>query len=224
MTQPPANVYAAVQPIAAQYNVPDPIWEDIVQMESGYNPNAVGDQGTSFGLFQLHQGGALTTSPSSVIGTGGMTQNAIEAMPRIGQAWSALSPSFDPNSVQWWQNFAAQSGHPGGSPGNAITDNAAQALMNDYTGGTTPLGQNTTNPLSPYTVLVSQTSCPWYCNLTPFAQWGPCSGCATPGTNSASQAFSQGITDVTDPGWWARVGVILLGGGLIVIGMMKFMK
>lgn len=29
------------------------------QQESGLNPNAVGDNGTSFGLFQLHQGGEL---------------------------------------------------------------------------------------------------------------------------------------------------------------------
>lgn len=29
------------------------------QVESGLNPQAVGDQGTSFGLFQLHRGGEL---------------------------------------------------------------------------------------------------------------------------------------------------------------------
>lgn len=213
---PPADVYAAVHPVAAQAGVPDPIWETVAYMESGYNPNSVGDQGTSFGLFQLHEGGQLRSSPSAVSGVSGEQQNALEAMPAIGDAWSALKQSFDPNSITWWRSFAAQSGHPGGSPGMTVTDNAAQMMMSDYPGGgTQTLGSYQTT---------SSNNCPWYCNLTPFAQWGPCSGCATPGTNSASQAFSQGLTDVVTPGWWARIGVIILGGGLIVIGVMKFMK
>src|SRR5215472_10111421 len=34
----------------------------IAQKESGLNPNAIGDGGTSFGLFQLHIGGQLTSA------------------------------------------------------------------------------------------------------------------------------------------------------------------
>ena len=42
------------------YQVPEYVWKPIEQVESGGNPNAVGDNGTSFGLFQLHWGGLGT--------------------------------------------------------------------------------------------------------------------------------------------------------------------
>lgn len=39
--------------------VPDFIWKSIMQTESGGDAKAMGDHGTSYGLFQLHQGGGL---------------------------------------------------------------------------------------------------------------------------------------------------------------------
>ena len=37
--------------------VPDFIWKSIMETESKGNADAIGDNGTSYGLFQLHQGG-----------------------------------------------------------------------------------------------------------------------------------------------------------------------
>ena len=50
---------ATVTAIAKSYGIPPWLALDIAQMESGMNPKAVGDHGTSFGLFQLHKGGQL---------------------------------------------------------------------------------------------------------------------------------------------------------------------
>lgn len=220
VSAPPQDVYSAVHPVAAKYGVPDSLWEAIAFMESGYNPSVIGDHGTSFGLFQLHQGGQLTTSPASVLGTKGETQNALEAMPSIAKAWQSLQSTFSPSQLSWWQQFAAQSGHPGGVPGNPNTDQAAQSLMQDYIGGMTLNQQSTPQ---------TNSNCPGYCALTPFATWGPCSGCTPADTgnqqaNSALQNLNSGLQDLVTPGWWARVGIILLGGLFIIIGFMKLSR
>jgi hypothetical protein len=219
---PPADVYNAVHPVAAQAGVPDPIWETVAYMESGYNPNAVGDAGTSFGLFQLHEGGQLRTSPSSVRGTGGERLNALEAMPAIGSAWQNLGKTFSPGDLNWWTNFAIQSGHPGGSPGDPATKQAADVMMQDFAGSNMNAFQNVGTP--GLTLGQSTGDCPWYCALTPFATWGPCGNCGASNPNSALGNVNQSISDITSGPWWARVGIVILGGGLIVIGAIKLMK
>lgn len=145
----PSNIYNAVHPVAVKDNVPDSIWETVASVESNFNPTASGDNGTSFGLFQLHQGGQL----------GGLTQaqafdpatNANTAMPYIASAWAALGPSFDASNATWWEQFAAASGHPGGAPGQAVTDAEAQKLQAAYAQNNG--GANTAtlafNPLDP---------------------------------------------------------------------------
>lgn len=75
----------------------------------------------------------------------------------------------------------------------------------------------------------SNSNCPWYCSLTPFSTIGPCSGCSAANTgsgqaNQALQNLNTGLGDLVDPAWWARVGIILLGGILIAIGVMKLLK
>lgn len=45
--------------------IPEALWGSIVQVESSGNPYAVGDQGRSFGLFQLFTGGGLGDGRSS---------------------------------------------------------------------------------------------------------------------------------------------------------------
>lgn len=52
-----ASWYPAVAQIFK--GVPESIWGPIIQVESGGNPYAVGDQGRSFGLFQLFTAGGL---------------------------------------------------------------------------------------------------------------------------------------------------------------------
>lgn len=126
------DINRIVSPIAKQYGVPDLVWKSIIQVESGYNPRAVGDHGTSFGLFQLHRGGQLgNLTPEQAYDP---KTNAQTAMPAIAKAWNALkSASGVPGSAprtegtyNWWYKFAILSGHPGNDPNAA--DSEAQKL------------------------------------------------------------------------------------------------
>jgi hypothetical protein len=132
---PPANILGAVNSVAIQYGVPTGIWEAVAYTESAYDPKAVGDNGTSFGLFQLHKGGQADAALSQGYTTQQLLDpnvNAKFAMPAMGQAWSRLSASFNANSSSWWQQFASLSGHPGGSTNSAITDQEAAQLQANY--------------------------------------------------------------------------------------------
>lgn len=60
------NATQAIQAAAKKYGIRD--WRALAAVshaESGLNPSAIGDGGSSFGLFQLHQGGALGNMPTS---------------------------------------------------------------------------------------------------------------------------------------------------------------
>lgn len=47
--------------IADSYNIPRPVFFGLIQQESGWNPNAVGDNGAAIGFGQLHAGAAADT-------------------------------------------------------------------------------------------------------------------------------------------------------------------
>lgn len=136
-----AIIMALLAPVLARYDVPFTLVQTIIQVESDYNPQALGDNGTSFGLFQLHLGGQA----DKAIQDGHEPQdlydpllNAQYAMPSIAAAWDALKGSFNPESLAWWLLFATQSGHPGGSNNDPATIHEATALQQAYkalTGG-----------------------------------------------------------------------------------------
>lgn len=67
------------------------------QVESGLNPGAVGDQGTSFGLFQLHQGGELgSLTPSQAFDP---TTNASVALRQFAAVEAAHPGVTDPGTI-----------------------------------------------------------------------------------------------------------------------------
>jgi len=51
-----------IRRVAAEYGVPAELALAVAQQESGFNPRAVGDNGNSFGLFQLNRNGLLKSS------------------------------------------------------------------------------------------------------------------------------------------------------------------
>ena len=130
------SILAAIKPITDQYNVPSRIVATIIQVESNWDPNALGDNGTSYGLFQLHtpggQGDRAIADGYKPADLYDPALNARYAMPAIASAWNNLQGSFDPNNLTWWLDFAAQSGHPGGSRTNPATINEAAALQRVY--------------------------------------------------------------------------------------------
>lgn len=67
------------------------------QQESGLNPAAVGDQGTSFGLYQLHEGGELgNLSPGQAFDP---STNASVALSVMGQVIKANPQISDPGTL-----------------------------------------------------------------------------------------------------------------------------
>lgn len=62
-------------------------------VESGLNPQAVGDGGTSFGLYQLHQGGELgSLTPSQAFDPATNAHVALSTMAQVAQAHPGWSP------------------------------------------------------------------------------------------------------------------------------------
>lgn len=63
------------------------------QVESGLSPTAVGDQGTSFGLFQLHQGGELgSLSPAQAFDPYTNAQVALSEFAAVARSQPGLDP------------------------------------------------------------------------------------------------------------------------------------
>ncbi len=208
----PANIKAAVAAAAQQYGVPEALWEDIAFTESGYNVNAIGDNGTSFGLFQLHIGGQADAALAAGYSTQDLlnpTINAQFAMPAIGSAWNNLKSSFGTlGSTQWWQQFAAQSGHPGGAPGEATTDAEAHTLQLDY--AVNLIG----TPAAPLAPPIKVASCDWT-NPSTYTQ------CFQPIVQ-----IQTDLSYVQDNGktWAIRVGLFLLAITLLIAGFFVVVK
>lgn len=98
--------------MAQKLGIPPRILYSVIQVESGFNPSAIGDNGTSFGILQLHIGGQ---APSGVPTTALLdpVTNAQYGLPALARGISAAGPFND--SLAWWDRFASASGHPGGS-------------------------------------------------------------------------------------------------------------
>lgn len=119
-----------------QHGIPPALISAIIQVESGWDPRAVGDGGTSFGLFQLHIGGQAEDAfkdGHSIEDLYDPKINTRYAMRYIGRAWDTHKGWFDPSNGDWWIAFAIASGHPGGSHNDPATTREANALQTAYT-------------------------------------------------------------------------------------------
>lgn len=147
--QVPSDIYNAVHPYAALSNVPDPIWEDVAYTESSFNPNAHNPSG-AYGLFQLlTPGGQGDVAIKYGYQPNDLYNPAINArfgMPSLEKAWTEEQSTFDPNSLEWWEKFASESGHPGGTPGSPANIQEARLLQQNYQGG--PIRESFSNPVA----------------------------------------------------------------------------
>jgi hypothetical protein len=104
------NFWNDVKKIFDAYNVPAWVWYPLAWAESRGNPNAIGDNGCSVGLFQLNrcvgQGTGYTVEQLK-----DPLFNAQIAAQRIGAAWQQLQSSALPPPELALQ-VARQSGHP----------------------------------------------------------------------------------------------------------------
>ncbi|WP_369901433.1 transglycosylase SLT domain-containing protein [Bacillus manliponensis] len=72
---------------AKKHNVPEWIPLTIAEHESRFNPRAIGDNGTSFGLFQLHRGGGLAPEHLTDEQLKDPRTNAEIAMPHLARGY-----------------------------------------------------------------------------------------------------------------------------------------
>lgn len=244
------QTFNAVQPVATRYGVPTSLWEDIAQVESGNDPSAVGDKGTSFGLFQLHLGGQFPSqylnNPTALEDPG---LNATYAMPSIANAWNSLKGSFNPNSLGWWEQFASQSGHPGGTPGSQTNKNEAMQLMQNYQSSNTGTSQANSCPQDDICLCCGKKGSTAYLNCSASVAIGVVPDCAAKGAGippstqvacnwadpltwdvclgdpigTASKGLANLITFSTvlgNPSTWQRVGLFVFALVVVFLGVM----
>src|SRR5205823_1081411 len=105
--------YNVVKNVFDQYGIPEYVWYPIMMAESTGNPNAVGDNGCSIGLFQLNRCGGQGAGYSAYSLRDPAT-NAQVAAQYIRPAYDAVKSETTPETAA--AETAIRSGHPGGSP------------------------------------------------------------------------------------------------------------
>ena len=108
-----SSVDQAIFSAAAKYGVPPEVLFADAQVESGLDPNRVGDQGTSFGLFKEHEGGELTTVANAT--------NPQYAADLAAQTFKAAQQQ-NPNMT--WGQIAAAAQRPADQAGYAVKVNS----------------------------------------------------------------------------------------------------
>lgn len=158
----PSNVINDIIAQARAYNLDPRLALADAQVESGLNPRAVGDNGTSFGLFQLHQGGELgSLSPAQAFNPTTNAHVSLGVMSQVAAAHPGASPGEIAALAQRPANPSAYAAQV-----NAVYDNpkflpsvTPQTQLYtgsgnvDLTGGSTPSGATTGMSLNPLSAL-----------------------------------------------------------------------
>lgn len=96
------QVRTIIDTVAQAYGVPPALAEATAIQESGLNPYAVGDSGSSFGEYQLHEGGELGNLPGTLaqqkLEAFDPTQNADVALRQIAAVYKS-NPNADPGAI-----------------------------------------------------------------------------------------------------------------------------
>ena len=132
------SVVAIVVQVAQSLGVDPRLALAIMQQESGGNPQAVGDHGTSFGLFQLHRGGELgNMSPQQAFDPWTNAHVALSQVAATQHANPGLSPG----------DLAAASQRPANRGAYAASVNALyNGQPTTFPTATTPAGPGATSP------------------------------------------------------------------------------
>lgn len=111
-----ATSFGAVSRFWASMGIPTADWQAWASAESSLNPNAVGDNGTSLGLYQLHEGGQLPKAfyPPSRKAFNPLLNAAVAAPSLIQGYREGLSMGYKGQQLAVYA--AEHGGHPGTLP------------------------------------------------------------------------------------------------------------
>lgn len=121
------TVIEAITQAANEYGIDPKLAIATAQVESGLNPQAIGDGGTSFGLFQLHRGGELgNMSPQQAFDP---LTNARRALSEFANVKKNFPNLTDPGRI------AALAQRPADPNGYAAKVNAALGSVGNIASG-----------------------------------------------------------------------------------------
>ncbi|MBX6361653.1 MAG: transglycosylase SLT domain-containing protein [Acidobacterium ailaaui] len=200
--------------MADQYGVPPWIPLDIAEEESGLNPSAVGDNGTSFGLFQLHKGGGQ--------GDGYPVSALLDPLTNTTIAMRSIASAYQEARAQGLTGWdllsyvASHSGHP--TETGYMPSSYAQRLYQIYeqSGGADMSGLGGGGGTTP--------------SIMPLTDQTPSAPDVFDAIDSAMRFEGLDLQTVLSPGQWIihnftalmlRVACILLGLILIVFGLVR---
>lgn len=208
------QVVSDIQSVASSMGVDPSLALATAYQESGLNPYSVGDSGTSFGLYQLHEGGELgSMSPAMAFDPTTNAQTALSEVAQVAQQEPGASPGQIAADAQrpadkagyanavnsLYASIAANgtAGIPGYDPNASFAPGAQQAQLTASVFGVHIPGTGGGGPnIGP--------------NLTPA---GIASG-VTSGVTSALGSLFSGVT-----GLFVRGGLILFGGILLLLAL-----
>lgn len=127
-----SQIISIITQVANQHGLPPAIALAAAQLESGFNPYAVGDNGSSFGIFQLHRGGELGSHSSDWAYN--PTNNANTAISVMASVYHS-HPNWTPGQI------AAAAQRPADAAGYAAKVNSYYPT---YSGGKAVAGGSTT--------------------------------------------------------------------------------
>lgn len=213
------DVVSIINSVADALGVPRNLAQAIARRESGLNPYAVGDKGTSFGLFQLHRGGELgKLSPAQAFDA---ATNATVALTQV----RAVMAKYQGQGLSGGE-IAALAQRPADAAGYA-------AAINKDLGNSPALLLDTPAPSTSTVPSIAGTLGPPGQTFTPDATLapgstqgnsdlikgilGPLAGALGGATTSKASGFAAdpfGVKEVT------RDAALMLGGvALIVLGL-----
>jgi len=138
----PDQIKALITTIANEMGVNPQLAIAIAQQESGLNPQSVGDNGTSFGLYNLHEGGEL----------GNLTKaQAFDPTTNIRTALAVVAQVAQQNPDMSPGQIAAAAQRPADPQAYAVAINNAMGQPGAASGGAASLGNATVPVASPGT-------------------------------------------------------------------------
>jgi hypothetical protein len=141
---------------------------------------------------------------------------------QIGTVGTAGETEVGFNAAGAWGNLYGIK-----TPGKTWYDKPEPLIANLMSGGGLALNDPTAT-LGYDTTSSGTNNCPFWCAFFPpsILPVGPCSNCDpnSPGGNATGQQLATIVSNVQNKDWWARVGVVILGAIIVLIGAWKLLK